>query len=171
MSVGAHHRPVIGACPPGHLHGAFGPPGLPAASWPWKTSEGLFPRAATCSPDTRRPTGSARGAGRKSTRLGANGVVELSPFDFLDRLADLVPPPRNHRHRRHSMPRCGRPAKRAVSRRARANEKNPASSVDRKLFSTSTIGSHSARSAPAVAPHDPPRSAVACRSAIGRPIN
>jgi hypothetical protein len=36
---------------------------------------------------------------RKSTRPGANGVVELSPFEFLDRLADLVPPPRKHRHR------------------------------------------------------------------------
>jgi hypothetical protein len=42
--------------------------------------------------------------------------------------------------------------------------------VDRKLFGTSTIGSHPARSAPAAAPHDPPRSADACRSAIGRPI-
>ena len=31
---------------------------------------------------------------RKSTRPGANGVVEISPFEFLDRLADLVPPPR-----------------------------------------------------------------------------
>jgi hypothetical protein len=30
---------------------------------------------------------------RKSTRPGANGVVDLSPFEFLDRLADLVPPP------------------------------------------------------------------------------
>jgi hypothetical protein len=39
------------------------------------------------------------GRGRKSTRPGANGVVELSPFDFLHRLADLVPPPRKHRHR------------------------------------------------------------------------
>jgi hypothetical protein len=68
------------------------------------------------------------------------------------------------------MPRCGRPARRAVSRRARADEKNPALSVDRKLLGTSTIGSHPARSAPAVAPHDPPRSAVASRSAIGRPI-
>jgi len=27
------------------------------------------------------------------------GVVELSPFEFLDRIADLVPPPRKHRHR------------------------------------------------------------------------
>ena len=39
------------------------------------------------------------GRGRKSTRPGASGVVELSPFEFLDRLADLVPPPRKHRHR------------------------------------------------------------------------
>ncbi len=28
------------------------------------------------------------------TKPGANGVVEISPFEFLDRLADLVPPPR-----------------------------------------------------------------------------
>jgi len=41
------------------------------------------------------------GRGWKSTRPGANGVIELSPFDFLDRLADLVPPPRKHRHRYH----------------------------------------------------------------------
>ena len=68
------------------------------------------------------------------------------------------------------MPRCGRPARRAVSRPVCADEKNPALSVDRKLFGTSTIGSHPARSAPAVAPHDPPRSADACRSAIGLPI-
>jgi hypothetical protein len=40
---------------------------------------------------------------RKSTRPGANGVVELSPFEFLDRLADLVPPPRKHRHRYHGV--------------------------------------------------------------------
>jgi hypothetical protein len=43
------------------------------------------------------------GRGRKSTRPGANGVVELSPFDFLDRLADLVPRPRKHRHRYHGV--------------------------------------------------------------------
>jgi|GEM_PF-1099056 len=40
---------------------------------------------------------------RKSTRPGANGVVELTPFEFLDRLADLVPPPRKHRHRYHGV--------------------------------------------------------------------
>ena len=40
---------------------------------------------------------------RTSTRLGANGVVEPTPFEFLDRLADLVPPPRKHRHRYHGV--------------------------------------------------------------------
>ena len=39
------------------------------------------------------------GRGRESTRPGVSGVVELSPFEFLDRLADLVPPPRKHRQR------------------------------------------------------------------------
>jgi len=43
------------------------------------------------------------GRGRKSTRPGANGVVELTPYEFLDRLADLVPPPRKHRHRYHGV--------------------------------------------------------------------
>jgi hypothetical protein len=41
-------------------------------------------------------------------RLGAVSFLhrfgsELSPFDFLDRLADLVPPPRKHRHRYHGV--------------------------------------------------------------------
>ena len=43
------------------------------------------------------------GRGRKSTRPGANGVVELTPLEFLDRLADLVPRPRKHRHRYHGV--------------------------------------------------------------------
>ena len=43
------------------------------------------------------------GRPQKSTRPGANGVVELSPYEFLDRLADLVPPPRKHRHRYHGV--------------------------------------------------------------------
>ncbi len=68
------------------------------------------------------------------------------------------------------MPRCGRPARRAVSRRARANEKNPALGVDRKPLGTSKRASHPARPVPAVAPHGPRCSADACRSAIGRPI-
>jgi len=43
------------------------------------------------------------GRGSKFTRPGANGVVELSPFEFSDRLADLVPPPRKHRQRYHGV--------------------------------------------------------------------
>jgi hypothetical protein len=54
----------------------------------------LISRAANCV---------GRGRGWKSTRPGANGVVELTPFEFLDRLADLVPPPRKHRHRYHGV--------------------------------------------------------------------
>jgi hypothetical protein len=75
-----------------------------------------------------------------------------------------------HSLRPHSMPRCGRPARRAFLRPVCADETNPALSADSKHLGTSTIGPHPARSVPAVAPRDPPRSAVACRSAIGRPI-
>jgi hypothetical protein len=42
------------------------------------------------------------GRSRKSTRPGANGVVALSPFDFLNRLSALVPH-RKHRHRYHGV--------------------------------------------------------------------
>ena len=68
------------------------------------------------------------------------------------------------------MSRCGRPVRRAVSRPVCADETNPALSVDRKLRGASTVGPHTAQPAPAAAPHDPPRQADACRSAIGRPI-
>ena len=43
------------------------------------------------------------GRGRKSTRPGVNGVVKLSPFDFLDRLSDPMPPPRKHWLRYHGV--------------------------------------------------------------------
>jgi hypothetical protein len=68
------------------------------------------------------------------------------------------------------MPRCGRPARRAVSRPVCAHEKNQALSVDRKLLGTSKRASHPARPVPAFAAHGPRCSADACRSAIGRPI-
>jgi hypothetical protein len=44
------------------------------------TRAAVQPKPATCCPGT-----------------------ELSPFEFLDRLADLVPPPRKHRHRYHGV--------------------------------------------------------------------
>jgi hypothetical protein len=55
------------------------------------------------------------GRGRKSTRPGANDVVELAPFGFLDRLADLIPPPRKHRHRYHGVFAPNHPLRPAVT--------------------------------------------------------
>ena len=55
------------------------------------------------------------GRSRTSTRPGANGVVEFSPFEFLDRLADLVPPPRKHRHRYHGVFAPNHKLRRAVT--------------------------------------------------------
>ena len=61
------------------------------------------------------------GRGRKSKRPGANGVVELTPFEFLDRLADLVPPPRKHRHRYHGVFAPNHKLRRAVAALAIGN--------------------------------------------------
>ena len=61
------------------------------------------------------------GRGRKSTRPGGNGVIELSPFEFLDRLADLVPPPRKHRHRYHGVFAPNHKLRRAVTALAIGN--------------------------------------------------
>jgi hypothetical protein len=61
------------------------------------------------------------GRGRKSTRPGATGVVELTPFEFFDRLADLVPPPRKHRHRYHGVFAPNHPLRQAVTALAVGN--------------------------------------------------
>ena len=61
------------------------------------------------------------GRSRTSTRPGASGVVELSPFEFLDRLADLVPPPRKHRHRYHGVFAPNHKLRRAVTALAIGN--------------------------------------------------
>jgi hypothetical protein len=65
------------------------------------------------------------GRGRKSTRPGANGVVELSPFDFLDRLADLVPPPGKHRERYHGVFALNHKLRRAVTALPNAGSRAP----------------------------------------------
>jgi hypothetical protein len=64
------------------------------------------------------------GRTRKSTRPVANGIVELSPFEFLDRLADLVPPPRKHRHRYHGVFAPNHKLRRAVTALAFGNVGN-----------------------------------------------
>jgi hypothetical protein len=66
-------------------------------------SDGRISRIRYVLPRHKAANWVGRGRGRKSTRPGANGVVELAPLEFLDRLADLVPPPRKHRHRYHGV--------------------------------------------------------------------
>jgi len=65
--------------------------------------DGRITRVRYVLPRHKAATWVGPGRTRKSTRPGANGVVELTPFEFLDRLADLVPPPRKHRHRYHGV--------------------------------------------------------------------
>ena len=55
------------------------------------------------------------GRTRKSTRHGASGVIELTPFEFLDQLAALIPPPRRHRHRYHGVFAPNHPLRQAVT--------------------------------------------------------
>ena len=57
------------------------------------------------------------GRARKSTRPTTSGVVDLSPFEFLDRLAAVIPPPRKHRHRYHGVFAPNHPLRPAHHRR------------------------------------------------------
>jgi hypothetical protein len=51
----------------------------------------------------------------------ANGVVELTPFEFLNRLADLVPPPQKQRPRYHGVFALNHKLRRAVTALAIGN--------------------------------------------------
>ena len=70
------------------------------------------------------------GRGRKSTRPGTNGVIELTPFEFLDRLAALVPPPRKHRHRYHGVFAPNHKLRKAVTALAIGNIGKPREAVN-----------------------------------------
>jgi len=61
------------------------------------------------------------GRSRRSTQPGASGVIELAPFEFLDRLAALIPPPRRHRHRYHGVFAPNHPLRPAVTALAIGN--------------------------------------------------
>jgi hypothetical protein len=81
------------------------------------------------------------GRGRKSTRPGVSGVVELSPFEFLDRLAALVPPPRKHRHRYHGVFAPNHKLRSAVTALAIANVGKPRDAAT----DGHAVGGHAAR--------------------------
>jgi hypothetical protein len=68
-----------------------------------RDASGRVTRVRYVLPRHKAATWVGLGHRRKSTRPGASGRVELTPFEFLDRLADLVPPPRRHRHRYHGV--------------------------------------------------------------------
>ena len=72
---------------------------------------------------TRHKRGQWVGPGRKRTATapGENGIVDLAPGEFLDRLADLVPPPRKHRHRYHGVFAPNHPLRPAVTALAIGN--------------------------------------------------
>jgi hypothetical protein len=55
----------------------------------------------------------------------AQGVIHLSPHELLDRLADLVPPPRKHRHRYHGVFAPNHRLRRAVTALAIGNASSP----------------------------------------------
>jgi hypothetical protein len=65
-------------------------------------------------------------------RRGVNGVVELTPFEFLDRLADLVPPPRKHRHRYHGVFAPNHKLRRAVTALAKREHRQAGRRHDRR---------------------------------------
>ena len=77
--------------------------------------DGRIARIRYVLPRHKAATWVGPGRGRKSTRPGADGVVELTPYEFLDRLADLVPPPRKHRHRYHGVFAPNHKLRRAVT--------------------------------------------------------
>ena len=90
-----------------------------------RDADGRIIRIRYVLPRHKAATWVGRGRGSKSTRPGANGVVELSPFEFLDRLADLVPPPRKHRHRYHGVFAPNHKLRRAVTALAVGNIGKP----------------------------------------------
>ena len=72
-------------------------------------------------PVLQRPAHGPDGRSRKSTQPGASGVIELAPVEFLDRLADLIPQPRRHRHMYHGVFAPNHPLRPAVTSLAVGN--------------------------------------------------
>ncbi|MFM7138180.1 MAG: transposase, partial [Planctomycetota bacterium] len=82
---------------------------------------GRIPQVRYVLPRHKAANRVGRGRSRRSKRPEASGRVELTPFEFLDRLADLVPPPRKHRHRYHGVFAPNHPLRPAVTALAIGN--------------------------------------------------
>ena len=76
-------------------------------------------------PRHKRGTWIGPARSRKSSAPHAQGVIHLSPHELLDRLTDLVPPPRKHRHRYHGVFAPNHRLRRAVTELAIGNALSP----------------------------------------------
>ncbi len=70
---------------------------------PSRAADIIIGLVARYPPRHKRGSWVGPGRTRKSTWPGPSGVSELTPFEFLDRLAALIPPTRRHRHRYHGV--------------------------------------------------------------------
>jgi hypothetical protein len=86
-----------------------------------RDADGRIARIRYVMPRHKAATWVGPGRKRKSTQPGASGVIELSPFEFLDRRADLIPQPRKHRHRYHGVFAPNHPLRPAVTALAVGN--------------------------------------------------
>jgi len=86
-----------------------------------RSADGRIARIRYVMPRHKAANWVGPGRKRKSTQPGANGVIELAPFEFLDRLADLIPQPRRHRHRYHGVFAPNHPLRSAVTALAVGN--------------------------------------------------
>jgi hypothetical protein len=86
-----------------------------------RDADGRIARIRYVTPRHKAATWVGPGRKRKWTQPGAGGVIELAPFEFLDRLADLIPQPRRHRHRYHGVFAPNHPLRPAVTALAVGN--------------------------------------------------
>ena len=93
--------------------------------------DGRIARIRYVLPRHKAATWVGPGRGRKSTRPGASGVVELTPPRVPRPLADLVPPPRKHRHRYHGVFAPNHKLRRAVTAHDKRQHRQAAGGCDR----------------------------------------
>jgi hypothetical protein len=86
-----------------------------------RDADGRIARIRYMLPRHKAATWVGPGRKRKSTQPGTGGVIEFAPFEFLDRLADLIPQPRRHRHRYHGVFAPNHPLRPAVTALAVGN--------------------------------------------------
>jgi len=102
-----------------------------------------------------------RGRSKKSTTPDEQGVVSLSPNELLDRLADLVPPPRKHRHRYHGVFAPNHPLRPRVTAMAIGNTGKNAAATNGEPHTDEVAGQSDAGASGTTRSHDSSRIAWA----------